>query len=319
MNNRVDIVIPTYNRSESLNRTLFFLHDCLEGKDNIYINVIDNCSTDNTGKILTRMEEYFDGGSLNFNYHINPRNIGLDGSILFIARNILSSKGFTWFLSDDDYLLSDGVRLFVERLSVSDKKMESAYFLNPQCKDIQFDSYLRASFLPTVALKSDFKPIPGIDNLQGYNYMHLAVINTIIKERSEIGVSDFTVGIQMPNISSRFQFFNTLILGYSKCLMFDIKSMARKDARKEAITRGEDNAAWALLDYATDGKLVAWTPTFGNVLEIYREFGVRSYRIIAITLLMKIPRLLIKLIFNKKINKYLKGLSDKKGILKDYG
>ena len=259
---------------------------------------------------------------MEFTYHINVMNIGLDGSILYIARNILSERGFTWFLSDDDHLLTEGVRLFVGRLLISDKKMEIANFSTPldkNAQDAHADPLFRASFLPTVALKGDFKPIAGIDNLQGYNYMHLAVINTIIKERSEIGVSEFTVGIQMPNISSRFQFFNTLILGYSKCLMFDNKIMARKDARKEAITRGEDNAAWALLDYASDSKLVAWTPTFGDVLEIYREFGVRSYRIIAITVLMKIPRLPIKLIFNKKINKYLKELCDKKEILKDYG
>ena len=319
MNNKVNIAIPTYNRSKSLRRTLLFLNASLEGMDNIYINVIDNCSTDNTKHILTFMEDYFQGSSLNFSYNVNDRNIGLDGSIMFIARNILSSKGFTWFLSDDDYLLSDGVRLFVEILSTSNKKMEIANFLNPQYKELQFDSLLRASFLPSVALKSDFKPVAGIDSLQGYGYIHLAVINTIIENKSEIGVSEFIVGIQMPNISSRFKYFNTLILGYSKCLMFDNKCMSRKDACKEAINRAQSNSALALLDYATDSKLVDWTPTFGDVLEVYREFGIRSYKIIAIILLMKVPRLIIKLVFNKKIGQHLKDMSDKKEIIKEYG
>jgi len=319
MSNRVNIAIPTYNRSKSLHRTLLFLHQSLEGMDNIYIIVIDNFSTDNTKKILILMEDIFRKSSLNFDYKINEKNIGLDGSIMYIARNILSNKGFTWFLSDDDYLLRDGVRLFAERLLTSNKKMEIAKFSNPQYKHTKIDSFLRASFLPSVALKSDFKPISGIDNLQGYGYIHLAVINTIIKNRSEIGVSEFTVGIQMPNISSRFQYFNTLIVGYSKCLMFDNRAMLKKDALQEAIGRAQSYSALALLDYGTNSRHINWTPTFGDIVEVYREFGIRSYKIISIILLMKVPRLIIKLVFNKKVDQYLKDMSDKKKIIKEYG
>jgi hypothetical protein len=298
------------------------LHEALEGTINIYINVIDNCSTDNTKNILTLMVDHFEKSSLEFNYHINAMNIGLDGSILYIARNILSDRGFTWFLSDDDHLLTEGVRLFVERLLISEKKMEIANFSTPldkDAQDAQDDPLFRASFLPSVALKSEFKPSTAIDKLCGYNYIHLAVINTIIKEKSEVGISEFKVGIQMPNISSRFQFFKTLILGYSKCLMFDNESMVNKDARKEAAKRAEGNSAWALLDYAVDGKMVDWNPTFGDVREILGEFGARSYKIIAIICLMKVPRLFLKLAFDRKINRYLKDMADKKEIIKIYG
>jgi len=55
--------------------------------------VIDNYSSDNAKNILTLMEDYFDNDSLNFSYHINSKKIGLDGSMLFIGRNILFSRG----------------------------------------------------------------------------------------------------------------------------------------------------------------------------------------------------------------------------------
>lgn len=318
LNNRIYIAIPTYNRSESLHRTLLFLSKSLEGLDNIYINVIDNCSTDNTKNILTLMEDYFGRGSLNFSYHINSKNLGYDASILYIAQNMLSSSAFTWFLADDDYLISDGVRLFVEKLSMSNKKMELAHFSTTLDKDVENDPLFRTSFLSSVALKSEFNPSAGIEKLIGTNYIHLAVINTIVKERSEFGISEFKVGIQMPNISSRFAFFKTLILGYSKCLMFNNDIMTKKDALREAVKRAESNSAWALLDYAIDGKLVDWDPSLNDVQDIVGEFGLRSYKILLIIFAMKVPRLFLKLLLKRKINQYLKDMANKKKIIKKY-
>lgn len=318
MNDLINIVIPTYNRSESLHKTLLFLNKCLKGKDNIYIYVVDNCSTDSTKNILVLMEEYFSKGSLNYSYHINSRNIGLDGSIMYIAQNIFSNKGFTWFLSDDDYLISDGVKLFIEKLFRSNKKMEIANFLTPLNTDSEIDPFFRASFLPSVAIKSEFNPPAGIEKLCGYNYMHVAIINTIVKDKSEVGVSEFKVGIQMANISSRFNFFETLVLGYSKCVMFDNQSMSKKDVQREAIKRAEGNILWALLDYAIDGKLVDCNPSLNNFKEIVGEFGVRSYRIVLIMFLMKVPRLFLKLLLNKKIKRYIRDMADKKEIIKRY-
>jgi len=316
-NDGVNIVIPTYNRAESLRKTLLFLSNSLEGLSNINIIVIDNSTTEEKNKILLLMEDTFDKSGLAFNYKINNRNIGLDGSILYVVKNILTSERFTWFLSDDDYLLSKGVKSFIGVLMASNKVIEIANFTNPMLSHMKTKPFFRASFLSSVALRgrAEF----NFDSLLGTNYLHVGVINSIIKNKYEIGESSEVVGVQLPNIKFRFRFFETFIVGYPKCLMFHNVVMSKGEVFQEAISRSQHYAALALLDRASNCHYVTWSPNSKNIAEVYNLFGIRSYRIILIMLLMKFPRAFVKFIFNKRVDLYLKEISSKKNLIKNYG
>jgi glycosyltransferase involved in cell wall biosynthesis len=316
VNDGVNIVIPTYNRVDSLRKTLLLLCKALKGLDNIDIIVIDNSSTDGTQKLLLSMKGIFDKSGVVFNYKINKRNIGLDGSILYAAKNILSSERFTWFLSDDDYLLAEGVRSFVGILLTSNKVMEIANFTNPMLGDIKIKPFIRASFLPSVALKGGV--VSNFDSLLGTSYLHIGIINSLIKNEYEIGESSEIVGVQLPNIKFRFKFFETFIVGYPRCLMFHNDIMSKKEVFQEAIGRSQHCAALALLDHASDCNHIIWKPNFKNIFEVYNLFGIRSYRIILIMLLMMSPRTFVKFIFNKRVDSYLKDISSKKNLIKNY-
>jgi hypothetical protein len=119
----------------------------------------------------------------------------------------------------------------------SRKKMEIAQFINPQYRHQKIDKFLRASFLPSVALRGRAQFIGDIDKLQGLNYLHLAVINSIVKKKNEIGESKSVVGMQIPNLSFRFKFFQTFIVGYSMYFLFDNDVVSKKKVLEEAMNR----------------------------------------------------------------------------------
>lgn len=314
----MNIVIPTYNRVESLQKTLLVLCDSLGGMKGISFIVIDNCSTDSTKELLPLMKVIFDKKDLIFDYKINEENIGLDGSILYVAKNIFSENRFTWFLSDDDVLLEKGIRDFVETLMLSQKKMEIAQFINPQYAQTKVDKFLRASFLPSVALRGDFKSTGDIDQLLGTSYLHLAVVNTIVGKKSEIGESESIVGIQIPNISFRFNFFETFIIGYGHSFLFNNDIIPRQKAIDEAMGRAQHFASLALLDYAAECDNVSWNPTFSHIFSIYKLFGIKAYKLYIIILLKKIPKKLVKFLIFKKVTQYLGDIVLKREIIKKY-
>lgn len=318
MVNSVVIAIPTYNRAASLLDTLSLLMSALTEMSKVSIYVVDNASTDHTSDVLVSMQKRFEDIGVGFRYRINPENIGLDGSILHIAQSVFSEQTFTWFLSDDDYLLPDGVRCFAERLISSTNKMELASFSTPLERDIQRNPYFRASFLPTVALRGVFQAPLSINGLIGYNYIHLAIINATVKNQGDIGISEIKVGVQMPNISSRFRFFDTMILGYSKCLRFHNHLVAPHVARAQGIERAEGNGGWALLDYASNEKLVEWSPTYSEAVKVVREFGFRAYRLLIMMFFLKIPRIFSRLLLKRKVDQYLRDVEFKRDFIDKY-
>jgi glycosyltransferase involved in cell wall biosynthesis len=54
--NRISVIIPTYNRAKSLNRSLTSVLN--QTYNNIEIIIVDDCSTDNTTKIINKIKDY---------------------------------------------------------------------------------------------------------------------------------------------------------------------------------------------------------------------------------------------------------------------
>jgi len=100
---KLSICIPTYNRSKHLNNCLYSIYSAhLLATIDYEICVSDNCSSDNTGKIVSEAPS-----NLLVRYIKNDRNIG-------VARNIINvvamAKGeYVWLIGDDDLLLEDSL------------------------------------------------------------------------------------------------------------------------------------------------------------------------------------------------------------------
>lgn len=90
----IEIIIITYNRIESLRRTIKCILDSkLCG---CKITIIDNCSNDGTFEYLQQMERVFD----NFIPIRNAINIGPVGNLLRAYE--MASEDYLWIICDDD-------------------------------------------------------------------------------------------------------------------------------------------------------------------------------------------------------------------------
>lgn len=99
----LSILIPTYNRSNFLNKNLEQLYEVIKRgnwEESIQLVISNNFSTDNTFEIIDKFKRQDSSISiLSFN---QERNIGLENNSLFVLQN--ASMPFVMFLGDDDYL-----------------------------------------------------------------------------------------------------------------------------------------------------------------------------------------------------------------------
>lgn len=110
------INIPTYNRGI---KALFQLENVffqiVENKlDNVSIQVMDNCSTDNTEHLIKSFILEHDPYEKTIKYKKNPKNIGFDGNIVSCFNQ--SDSDYVWFLADDDYADHMSIQRIVEFL-----------------------------------------------------------------------------------------------------------------------------------------------------------------------------------------------------------
>lgn len=102
MNYLISICIPTYNRANELDECLnsiFSQIDSNELKNNIVVEVFDDCSSDNTTSIVNNYKNNYS----NILFHTNKENIGMDKN--FQKMFYESKARFIFTLGDDDVLL----------------------------------------------------------------------------------------------------------------------------------------------------------------------------------------------------------------------
>jgi len=112
LRDQIEILIITYNRSSFLSKTLELLarstfRDC-------NITVIDNCSCDDTSKVVEQFAHNFP----HFKYLCNRINIG--GNPNFLKAIELSSSEYTWILCDDDFLDFSDCNDVIEAIELGD-------------------------------------------------------------------------------------------------------------------------------------------------------------------------------------------------------
>ena len=105
---KIEIVIPTYNRADYLNNTLGYLlnspfKDCK-------ITIRDNASSDKTPKICDKYSKLFK------NMHIIRNNKNIGGNANVLRSYAQATYPYVWVLSDNDYLNFDRCDDFIEAI-----------------------------------------------------------------------------------------------------------------------------------------------------------------------------------------------------------
>jgi len=113
MTPKLSICIPTYNRAAYLAQCLESVIQALFGyEDVVEIIVSDNCSTDNTEKILADLQ----AKNTLLKVWRNNENVGGDRNILLAG---MRGRGeYVWILGDDDKIRPEAVKEVLKRINV---------------------------------------------------------------------------------------------------------------------------------------------------------------------------------------------------------
>lgn len=122
----LSILIPTYNRSKFLEKNLQILNqhiNKIDGYNNIEIVISNNCSIDDTDKIVNDCIKA--NPRLNINYLIQETNIGLENNALEVLKYALGQ--YVMYLGDDDYIDI----LFLEGVLIQIKNQKNLHCVIP--------------------------------------------------------------------------------------------------------------------------------------------------------------------------------------------
>jgi abequosyltransferase len=105
------IAIPTFNRAESLRRSLGAMirqiDEIADGWNLIDVLVSDNCSTDSTGSVVAEFAQRYP-----ISYFRNDVNLGMEGN--FLACFERAGAPLVWTFSDDDILVDGALRRILD-------------------------------------------------------------------------------------------------------------------------------------------------------------------------------------------------------------
>jgi abequosyltransferase len=100
MSFHLTIAIPTYNRAHLLDRQLLWLSNELQSINSGQIEILisNNCSTDETAKVIEKWQSSFAQAKVFVN--CQPTNVGAMRNILYCVEK--ASGDYVWVVSDDD-------------------------------------------------------------------------------------------------------------------------------------------------------------------------------------------------------------------------
>lgn len=125
-NDKISIGIPTFNRPDSLKRTLDYLIN--QSYQNVEIIISDNCSTDKSVKEI--IEEYSSKDKRIIPY-IQKKNIGMVKNFEFVLDKA-SSNFFMWKSDDDKIEDNDFIKKLYSKLTITDSDFAfpESFYLN---------------------------------------------------------------------------------------------------------------------------------------------------------------------------------------------
>jgi len=115
MDKLLTIAIPTYNRSDRLEKSLSdLLSQIIKSEKKQYLSVFvsDNGSTDTTAAVINRYRDIFNRNNILFSSRSFSNNRGFDANVLNCYRNCYSE--YVWFLSDDDNIIDGAINSIMD-------------------------------------------------------------------------------------------------------------------------------------------------------------------------------------------------------------
>lgn len=125
----IDILIPTFNRERDLEKNLALLTDVIKSdklEERINIIVSDNCSVDNTGRVVQKFQKKNDW----IFYFKQKENVGLEQNAVFCLK--IAKSDFVMYLGDDDFLPRDYLKTVVDYLDTK----ENITSIIPGCRSV---------------------------------------------------------------------------------------------------------------------------------------------------------------------------------------
>ncbi|MEA5550917.1 glycosyltransferase family 2 protein [Anabaena cylindrica UHCC 0172] len=113
MNKLLTIAIPTYNRAALLDKQLAWLAKSIQGfESECEIIISDNCSEDNTQKIIKKWQSFLPNTV--FHNNKNQENLGVMKNIAYCIQAATSK--YIWTISDDDVIADKTISYIVNTL-----------------------------------------------------------------------------------------------------------------------------------------------------------------------------------------------------------
>lgn len=171
----IDILIPTYNRSEDLIYNLSLIQEQLiqyQLLDKIRVIISDNCSPDNTEAASKAFLEQ-KNASFVVEYHRTKENIGLEKNAVHVLSKATSP--FIIFLGDDDYLADGYLNYCVSKIDTVD---------NLGCiitGIVQIDNDLNVIGHPRVTNFDEVMGEAGFDSMLKYSHLGHQLSGLLLK------------------------------------------------------------------------------------------------------------------------------------------
>jgi glycosyltransferase involved in cell wall biosynthesis len=227
----LSIAIPTFNRIESLQKTLASLSSVCQ-QDEIEILVVDNASSDGTWEWLSTEHE-----KLGIKIKRNPFNLGVEGNII---HGLINATGkYVWLLSDHMFVYESEVLNFLNKLK------NGLNFTLGYARIEAYQAVLSQTYLPLSLEKIDSislgKLLCFMGNISGfvvnkeyllscgrnlfrfsaYSYPHLGVFanlrsdDTIVELNS---ISQFSSGEKNKSQQVSYHLFRSRWIGFVRAL-----------------------------------------------------------------------------------------------------
>jgi glycosyltransferase involved in cell wall biosynthesis len=112
LNYKISIILPVYNVEKHIHKALNSIIRQTIGSDNLQVIMVDDLSTDDSGKIIDEYaEKYENFTSIHLNANSGaagkPRNLGME----------IATADFIMFLDPDDYFLDDACEILYNKIS----------------------------------------------------------------------------------------------------------------------------------------------------------------------------------------------------------
>lgn len=214
---KIIIALLTHNRKEQAADRIEKIAKEIQFHDFCTLLIIENPSP----MTLDRKEIPIQS---NVKYYLKSRNQGLDRSIIQASCFAKHTGSRVWFICDDDDIFYDRIDQILNALrkvtnSVcyvpwvqTDGKVYDA--ITPE------DAYKRMSFLPCVCLNPNKVIFSKLYHLIGTNYVHIALINQLLRNDNRLHLLKVEAGIQERNKNTRFPIFETFVSGYLEVLQY---------------------------------------------------------------------------------------------------